>query len=155
MKLLDGKLVSEKVLDEVKIDVDQLKAKGITPKLAVVLVGDNPASLSYIQQKKKACEKTGIEWEQIDYEESVTHEKIIETVKILRNFPLSFTRDYQLVSQSYRIRNVHLANRQSISSEIGFSKLGILVIGKKIIQQRRLGFFYPLHHLEMPFTICS
>ncbi|MBT6069036.1 bifunctional methylenetetrahydrofolate dehydrogenase/methenyltetrahydrofolate cyclohydrolase FolD [Candidatus Peregrinibacteria bacterium] len=83
MKLLDGKLVSQKVLSEVKEDVEQLKSDGISPKIAVVMVGDNPASLSYIKQKRKACEFTGIEWEQIDLPESTKHEKLIEVVEEL------------------------------------------------------------------------
>ena len=83
MKLLDGKLVSYKILESVKERVEKLKEGGVQPKLVVILVGDNPASLSYIKQKRKACEFTGIEWEQITFEESVTQEKLLATVEKL------------------------------------------------------------------------
>jgi methylenetetrahydrofolate dehydrogenase (NADP+) / methenyltetrahydrofolate cyclohydrolase len=83
MELLDGKLVSQKVLSEVKEKVELLKSDGISPKLAVVMVGNNPASLSYIRQKRKACEFTGFEWEQIDLPEDTKHEKLIEIVEEL------------------------------------------------------------------------
>lgn len=80
MKLLDGKLVSKKVLEGVKESVEELTKGGVQPKLAVILVGENPASLSYIKQKRKACEFTGIEWEQTNFEESVTQEKLLEAI---------------------------------------------------------------------------
>ncbi|MDP4008185.1 MAG: bifunctional methylenetetrahydrofolate dehydrogenase/methenyltetrahydrofolate cyclohydrolase FolD [Candidatus Peregrinibacteria bacterium] len=80
MELLDGKIVSQKVLEQVKETVDKLKKDGVKPKLAVILVGNNPASLSYIKQKRKACEFTGIEWEQIDYEESITQDELIKKI---------------------------------------------------------------------------
>jgi len=83
MKLLDGKLVSKKVLENVKESVEKLTKGGVQPKLAVVLVGDNPASLSYIKQKRKACEFTGIKWEQINYEDSITHDELLQTVEEL------------------------------------------------------------------------
>ena len=83
MELLDGKIVSQKVLEQVKKTVDKLKKNGAKPKLAVILVGNNPASLSYIKQKRKACEFTGIEWEQIDYEESVSQEELIKKIHLL------------------------------------------------------------------------
>lgn len=83
MELLDGKIVSQKVLEQVKETVDKLKKDGVKPKLAVILVGNNPASLSYIKQKRKACEFTGIEWDQIDYEESVSQEELIKKIHLL------------------------------------------------------------------------
>lgn len=58
--LLDGRLVSDLLLKEVSHKVNALKKKGIAPKLVIILVGDNPASLSYIRQKSNAAEKTGI-----------------------------------------------------------------------------------------------
>lgn len=60
MQLIDGKLVSEKILSEVTEEVKALFHKGITPTLAVVLVGDDPASAIYVRNKERACEKVGI-----------------------------------------------------------------------------------------------
>ena len=53
MQIIDGKLVASQVLEEVKGDIDRLKAAGITPGLAVVLVGDDPASQVYVNSKVK------------------------------------------------------------------------------------------------------
>lgn len=58
---LDGKLVSEKIKSDIKLEIEQLKQQGRRiPCLAVILVGDNPASQVYVRNKIKACEKTGI-----------------------------------------------------------------------------------------------
>lgn len=59
-RLLDGRLVSDSLLKDIARQVTRLKKKKINPKLVILLVGDNPASLSYIRQKEKAAEKVGI-----------------------------------------------------------------------------------------------
>ncbi|MDD3861949.1 MAG: tetrahydrofolate dehydrogenase/cyclohydrolase catalytic domain-containing protein, partial [Candidatus Gracilibacteria bacterium] len=68
MALLDGKKVSEEILAKLEFEVNRMKLDHILPKLAVILVGKDPASLSYISRKQQACSKTGIEWVQFDYE---------------------------------------------------------------------------------------
>ena len=60
MQIIDGKLVASQVLEEVKGDIDRLKAAGITPGLAVVLVGDDPASQVYVNSKVKKCGELGM-----------------------------------------------------------------------------------------------
>ncbi len=58
--LIDGKKIAEDIRREVKIETEQLKAsRGITPGLAFILVGENPASQSYVRMKGKACEEMG------------------------------------------------------------------------------------------------
>jgi len=59
-EIIDGKKVAAEIRQEVKQGVDELKARGVTPGLAVVLVGDNPASAVYVRMKAKACEEVGI-----------------------------------------------------------------------------------------------
>ena len=59
-ELIDGKRIAAEIRQEVKEDVDELRGRGITPGLAVVLVGDNPASAVYVRMKAKACEEAGI-----------------------------------------------------------------------------------------------
>lgn len=83
MTLMDGRKVSREILRLVAKEVSRMHLDHIHPKLAVILVGKNPASLAYIRQKQKACEKTGIEWEQFDYDESVTTEELIGKVEEL------------------------------------------------------------------------
>ena len=60
-KLLKGKEVSDRIKDELKEEVKGLRSRGIVPGLAVILVGDDPASRVYVNNKKKACEYIGIE----------------------------------------------------------------------------------------------
>ena len=64
MIIIDGKKVSASVKEKVKSETEQLKAKGITPGLAVILVGDDPASRVYVNNKKKACEFVGFKSEE-------------------------------------------------------------------------------------------
>ncbi len=59
-RIIDGKQIAAQMREELKQKVAALKAKGITPGLAVVLVGDDPASKSYVTAKEKACEEIGI-----------------------------------------------------------------------------------------------
>ncbi|MDY5377773.1 MAG: bifunctional methylenetetrahydrofolate dehydrogenase/methenyltetrahydrofolate cyclohydrolase FolD [Eubacterium coprostanoligenes] len=59
MNIIDGKAVSKKVKEDVKAECEQLKVKGITPGLAVIIVGDDPASQVYVHNKEVACEACG------------------------------------------------------------------------------------------------
>ncbi len=59
-KIIDGKAVAESIRGELKQQVTELKARGITPGLAVILVGSDPASTSYVTAKEKACEEIGM-----------------------------------------------------------------------------------------------
>ena len=58
---IDGKIIAQTVKDRVKLAVSELKSKGINPCLATILVGENPASTTYVRNKHKACEEVGIE----------------------------------------------------------------------------------------------
>lgn len=59
MNIIDGKALSKKVKEDVKAECEQLKAKGVTPGLAVIIVGDDPASQVYVHNKEVACEACG------------------------------------------------------------------------------------------------
>lgn len=59
MQIIDGKAVSSAVKDRVKAECDALKAKGVVPGLAVIIVGDDPASQVYVRNKERACEECG------------------------------------------------------------------------------------------------
>ena len=58
--IIDGKKISQDIKDELKEEVARLVSNGTEPTLAVVLVGDDPASQTYVRNKKKACEYIGI-----------------------------------------------------------------------------------------------
>ncbi len=91
MAILDGKLVSEKLLSEVcsKIEhhisesTNKLGYQISKPSMAIVLVGNNPASESYVKGKLKACEKAGINHSLIRFDESITAFELLEEVKKL------------------------------------------------------------------------
>ena len=82
-KKIDGKAVAEEVHEQVKREVDRLEHKGITPGLAVVIVGDDPASRTYVNNKKKACEKVGIYSEEYALPASTTQEELLALIEKL------------------------------------------------------------------------
>ncbi len=86
-KIIDGKVVSQKVKDEIKMEVIGLKEKGIKPGLAVVIVGDDPASKVYVRNKKLACEQCGIYSEEYALPETTSQKELIDLVKTLNNSP--------------------------------------------------------------------
>lgn len=81
--LIDGKELAKKTRQNLKIDCDNLKAKGIIPKLAVIMVGDNPASKVYVKNKSKACEEVGIEYEEFLLDEKITQKDLISLIEQL------------------------------------------------------------------------
>ncbi len=85
--ILDGKALSEKIRSDLKLQVDSLKEKGIIPKLAVIMVGDDSASKIYVRNKSKACEKVGIEFEEYLYDSSLKEEELLDLIKKLNNDP--------------------------------------------------------------------
>ena len=59
-KIIDGKALAQSIKENIALEVAALKEKGVTPGLAVILVGDDPASKVYVNNKKKACAQVGI-----------------------------------------------------------------------------------------------
>ena len=81
--LIDGKKVSKEIKLELKNKVAALKEKGIVPGLATVLIGDDPASATYVRSKVKACEKTGIFSEMIKRDSDITQNEVEKIVRDL------------------------------------------------------------------------
>ena len=81
--ILDGKAVSAKVKEEVKEEVEALKKQGVSVGLAVIIVGNNPASRTYVNNKKKACEAAGIVSEEYALPEETTQEELLALVREL------------------------------------------------------------------------
>ncbi len=84
-EILDGKALAKKIRKELKVEVENLRKKGIIPKLAVIMVGDNSASQVYVRNKSKACLKAGIEFEEFLFEENTSEEKLLDTIEMLNN----------------------------------------------------------------------
>jgi len=91
MNILDGKLVSTQLLNDIRdkieghieISKSKLGYQISKPSMAIVLVGDNPASESYVKGKTKACEKAGINYNVIKFPETITNFELLEEVKRL------------------------------------------------------------------------
>ena len=82
-KIIDGKAVSQFVKDEVKKEVSALGEKGVSVGLAVIIVGNDPASRTYVNNKKKACEATGIISEEYTLPEDTTMDELLALIKEL------------------------------------------------------------------------
>lgn len=83
--ILDGKITSKKIKENLKKEVDILKEKGINPKLAVILVGEDKASKVYVKNKSKSCEQVGVEFEEYLFDETITQEELINKIDELNN----------------------------------------------------------------------
>ena len=86
-QLIDGNALSKQLRTEVAARAQALKAKGITPGLAVVLVGDNPASQVYVRNKVKACEDSGLHSVLEKYDADMTESALLARVEALNNDP--------------------------------------------------------------------
>lgn len=84
-ELIDGKELAKKVRNELKQRVEVLKEKGINPKLAVIMVGNDPGSTVYVRNKSKACEKVGIEFEEYLYGEDLKEKELLNIIDKLNN----------------------------------------------------------------------
>lgn len=84
MKIIDGKLLAANLRTEIAAGTDELKkTKGVTPGLAVILVGDNPASVSYVTAKEKACREAGMLSREIRLPAETTEAELLELIRTL------------------------------------------------------------------------
>lgn len=81
--IIDGKTLAKKIRENLKIECDELKKKGIHPKLAVIMVGDNQASKVYVRNKSKACNEVGIEYEEYLLKEDTKQEELLKLIEKL------------------------------------------------------------------------
>ncbi len=82
---IDGIIIAQSVKDRVKLAVKELKTQGIAPCLATILVGDNPASATYVRNKHKACEEIGITTKDHKLETNVSQTQLNEIIEELNN----------------------------------------------------------------------
>jgi len=83
MKLIDGKVISTHIKQQVKAQVDELKAKSIEPCLAVIIVGDDFASRTYVNNKKRTCEEVGIKSLEFALPAETTQDELLALVEKL------------------------------------------------------------------------
>ena len=82
-KLIDGRAIAEKVYIDLRREITGLKAKGITPGLSVILVGDNPASRAYVRSKDKMCRELGLHSVKLELPASITQTELLGRVEEL------------------------------------------------------------------------
>jgi methylenetetrahydrofolate dehydrogenase (NADP+)/methenyltetrahydrofolate cyclohydrolase len=85
--LIDGRAIAEKVYVDLRREITQLKSKGITPGLAVVLVGDNPASRAYVRSKDKMSRELGLYSVKLELPTSTTQSELLTRVEDLNRDP--------------------------------------------------------------------
>jgi methylenetetrahydrofolate dehydrogenase (NADP+) / methenyltetrahydrofolate cyclohydrolase len=134
-KIIDGKAIAKKLRAEYHARVDELQSQhGITPGLAVILVGDSPASRSYVRGKIAGCREVGIRSELVELPISVTEEELLEHVERLNADPATHGILVQLpLPQQVRVSSV--LERISVEKDVdGFHlyNMGGLVTGSTV-----------------------
>ena len=81
--VIDGKQLSKKIRNNLKVECEELKAKGIIPKLAVIMVGNDSASKVYVKNKSKACEEVGVEFKEFLLNEDTKQEELENLIEQL------------------------------------------------------------------------
>lgn len=81
--IIDGKELAKKIRANLKMECDELKNKKINPKLAVIMLGDDPASKVYVRNKSKACEDVGIEYKEYLLNTNTTQKELIKLIEEL------------------------------------------------------------------------
>ena len=132
-QLIDGKKISKEIKDELKAEVAELLKQGKTCALAVIQVGDDPASSVYVGNKKKACAYIGIESLSYELPESTTEEELLSLIDKLNKDPKVHGILCQLPLPSH-ICEDHIIHAISPKKDVdGFhpQNVGNLVIGEK------------------------
>ena len=80
-EIIDGKKLAKQIREDLKIKCDELKEKGIKPKLAVIMVGDDKASQVYVRNKSKVCDEIGIEFEEHLLDSSIEQKVLIDLIE--------------------------------------------------------------------------
>lgn len=145
MEIINGKELAKNIRENLKLDVDELRKKGIIPKLAVILVGNDKASQIYVKNKSKACMEVGIEYEEIILNEDIKMEELLEIIDklnerkditgILLQSPIPANLD---INEAFR--------RISPAKDVdGFNPISIR---KTLSKPRHICILYPLWNYE-------
>jgi methylenetetrahydrofolate dehydrogenase (NADP+)/methenyltetrahydrofolate cyclohydrolase len=86
-KLIDGRAIAEKVYVDLRSEIAELKSKNVTPGLAVILVGDNPASRAYVRSKDKMCRELGLHSVKLELPAATTQSELLRHVEQFNRDP--------------------------------------------------------------------
>ena len=95
--IIDGKQLAKKIRANLRIECEELKKQGINPKLAVIMVGDNPASKVYVKNKSRVCNEVGIEYQEYLLPENATQKELLELIKRLIELTLPIRENNILI----------------------------------------------------------
>lgn len=133
MKIIDGKLISAKLKEELKEEVEKLKEVGIIPGLAVIIVGNDPASKTYVNSKEKNAEKLGLYSVKHQLDEKVSEEQLLKLIDDLNNDSKIHGILVQLPLPNH-IDSKKVLNKISIEKDVdGFhpENVGKMIVGDK------------------------
>lgn len=136
LKLIDGKALSAQLRSGIKEEVEEIKAKGITPGLAVILVGDDPASQVYVRNKEKACIAAGMHSEVYRLPQETSEEELLARIDKLNKDDNIHGILVQLPVPKH-INEDKIIDAISVDKDVdGFSpaNVGALLIGKEAFE---------------------
>lgn len=122
---IDGKAVSKIIKEKVKVEIEQLNKKGVKPGLAVVIVGENPASQSYVRSKTRTCEKLGIHSEQYTLSVEATEQELLELIDDLNDSQTIHGILVQLPLPKHMDENIVIEAIDPIKDVDGFHPINI------------------------------
>lgn len=135
-QIINGKEIAKKLREKIKNEVQELKGKGITPGLAVILVGDDPASQVYVRNKEKACQEVGIYSEIHHLSKTISQSELINLIDKLNTNPQIHGILVQLPIPAH-LNEKEVIERISPQKDVdGFHPLnaGALFVGEKSLQ---------------------
>jgi methylenetetrahydrofolate dehydrogenase (NADP+)/methenyltetrahydrofolate cyclohydrolase len=133
LKIIDGKAISAKLKEELKDEVEKLKEVGIIPGLAVIIVGNDPASKTYVNSKEKNAEKLGLYSVKHQLDEKVSEEQLLKLIDDLNNDSKIHGILVQLPLPNH-IDSKKVLNKISIEKDVdGFhpENVGKMIVGDK------------------------
>ncbi|MEA3423211.1 MAG: bifunctional methylenetetrahydrofolate dehydrogenase/methenyltetrahydrofolate cyclohydrolase FolD [Bacillota bacterium] len=133
MKIIDGKAISAKLKEDLKEEVEKLKDVGIIPGLAVIIVGNDPASKTYVNSKEKNAEKLGLYSVKHQLEEKVSEEQLLKLIDDLNNDSKIHGILVQLPLPNH-IDSKKVLNKISVEKDVdGFhpENVGKMIVGDK------------------------
>lgn len=154
--VINGKALAQRVKDEIKIEVEVLKEKrGVTPGLAVILVGDHPSSLVYVRAKGKACNEVGIASFQHNLHKETRQEELLWLITQLNKDPNIHGILVQLPLPSHLNEALVLEAIRPDKDVDGFHPINVgrLILGKPLFQPcTPLGIMRLLHYTGIDVT---
>ncbi|TFL11208.1 bifunctional methylenetetrahydrofolate dehydrogenase/methenyltetrahydrofolate cyclohydrolase FolD [Pusillimonas caeni] len=135
-RIIDGKALSDTIKADVARRVEALRGRGIVPGLAVVLVGDDPASQVYVRNKAAACEKAGLHSQVVRLDAGITQERLLDVVQQLNDDPAVHGILVQLPLPSH-LDSAQVIEAIAADKDVdGFhiSNAGLLMTGRPLFQ---------------------